>query len=208
MRIFFCKTELTAIMRVLVANIQTRQASLSYMEQVLKFNAKRAHIQSDESVLSTDGFMMNLLHVLQELARPVNKEKVEIMNLYDAKRCMIALREDEARLNCSKDQLVEWLNEGLNKSDLKESNFSTDIFFLTFNAHYLSITSIIHKYEHRIRVIRELDDAVEKLSKTKELWENTMIGPRNKSLLERWQNKLKVSGSSKNLILFITCNLI
>ena len=136
--------------------------------------------------------MINLFFVLQELARPVNKDKVEIMTLYDSSRCIISVRDDEARLNCSKDQLVEWLN-GLDKTEFKESNFSTDIFFLTFHAQYLSVISVIHKYMHRMRVIKELDKVVDELVKTKSIWEKTLMAPRNQGLLDKWQKKLKVS---------------
>lgn len=53
--------------------------------------------------------MINLVLVLQELSRPIKKDKVELMSLYDSANFCIQLREDEARLNCSKDKLTEWI---------------------------------------------------------------------------------------------------
>lgn len=44
----------------------------------------------------------------------------------------------------------------LDKTLIENSNFNTDMFFLTMQAHHLSIISLIHKHAQRIRVIKEL----------------------------------------------------
>mgnify|MGYP002785807661 CR=1 FL=1 len=99
--------------------------------------------------------MLNILHVLQELARPIKTEKVELMAIFGDTLSPIPIRNDESKLNCSKDTYVEWL-EKFDKSSIEKPNFNTEIFFMAYYAHNLSVITIINKALRRIRVIKEL----------------------------------------------------
>ncbi len=118
------------------------------------------------------------------------------MTIYDPANSskIVALKDDEARLNCSKDKLVEWLSSLSSNADhyFRESNFSTDAFFLTLVAHNLSVISIIRKYLQRLRVIKELNRVIEELKQTEPIWKQTYLAERNRTLMEKWQVKLKV----------------
>jgi hypothetical protein len=53
--------------------------------------------------------MLNLLAVLQELASPIKKEKVDLITVFNAKTSPIDIRDDEAKINCSKEKFLEWM---------------------------------------------------------------------------------------------------
>lgn len=103
-----------------------------------------------------DGYILNFLFVLHELARPINKEKVELMVIYDSRVSPIQVRDDESKLNCDKEKFVEFTSSILENLSQKP-NFNSEVFFLTMNCHHISIISIINKYMRRVRVIRELN---------------------------------------------------
>lgn len=52
---------------ILVCN-SARESTLSYLAAVLRTNEKRAQIQVDERSLAGDGFMLNVLSIMQFLA--------------------------------------------------------------------------------------------------------------------------------------------
>jgi hypothetical protein len=52
---------------ILVCN-SAREATLSYLAALLRNNEKRAQIQVDERSLAGDGFMLNVLSIMQFLA--------------------------------------------------------------------------------------------------------------------------------------------
>ena len=55
--------------------------------------------------------MLNLLFVLQELSRPIKKDKVDLMAIYNPSISSIKINDDEVRVNCSKDRFVDWSKE-------------------------------------------------------------------------------------------------
>lgn len=53
--------------------------------------------------------MINVMHVLQELSWKIKIEKIDIMHPF-AKNSRILVREDEARIQYSKDNYLSWRN--------------------------------------------------------------------------------------------------
>jgi hypothetical protein len=104
---------------------------LRYIQVVLRANVRRSNIQvknlnliffhlsknlnpnflfkTNESIVAGDGFMLNMLFVLQELARPVKSEKVELLAIFDEKQSPIPVKSDEPKLNCNKEKYEEWI---------------------------------------------------------------------------------------------------
>lgn len=64
----------------------------------------------DESVVASDGFMLNILSVLQELSMPIKKDKVDAMSLFNVNTTMIEIKDDEAKINCSRDEFLKWID--------------------------------------------------------------------------------------------------
>lgn len=56
----------------ILVNGCSRESMLEYIATVLRHNEKRTQMQSDDRALAGDGFMLNLLSILQMLAVKVN----------------------------------------------------------------------------------------------------------------------------------------
>jgi len=148
------------------------------------------------SLLCSDGFMLNVLHSLHELSVPIKVDKIDLRHPFISES-RIAIREDEARINCTKENFLEWKQQNVDKLTKGESNFHTDCFFLSFMCHHLSIIPTINKYNRRLRVIKEMNRVIEEIKQTEHLWKTTPAAARNKLLLERWQAKVKNLVNSK-----------
>jgi hypothetical protein len=55
--------------------------------------------------------MLNLLFVLQELSRPIKKDKVDLLSIFNPAISSIRINDDEVRVNCSKDRFLDWSKE-------------------------------------------------------------------------------------------------
>ncbi len=72
-------------------------------------------------------------------------------------------------------------------------NFHTECWFLTLEAHHLSVVPCIRRYQRRLRVLKDLQRAVEELEKTQAAWSsNPAISFRNKELLKKYKAQIKV----------------
>ena len=131
------------------------------------------------------------MYVLQELSWPIKLPKIDLMHPF-ASNSRILIKEDEARVQFSKDAYLKW-QSGLTKEQFLERNFNTECFFLAFMSHHLAIMPIINKYQRRIRVIREMNKLIEEIKQTEHLWKLTPLAQRNRYLLEKWKAKVKVS---------------
>lgn len=60
--------------------------------------------------MSTDGFMLNLLWVLQQLSTKIKLETVDPTYIFHPK-CRITLPNDETRINATMEDVNEWLAE-------------------------------------------------------------------------------------------------
>ena len=60
-----------------------REKCLDYLATILTRNTKKSQIQADEKMLASDGFMINLLTVLQNLFRKVKLEKVRYLRTWN-----------------------------------------------------------------------------------------------------------------------------
>ena len=52
----------------MLVHSSSRETTLRYMSEILRRNKERSQLQSDERLVSGDGFLMNLLSVLQLLS--------------------------------------------------------------------------------------------------------------------------------------------
>ena len=84
----------------------TRKNTLDFLEQLLAFNTKKTQLVTDRHSCSSDGFLLNLLTILQQLCDKVKLSTVDPLYL-----CQHDIRvsiEQETRIACSQKQLEEW----------------------------------------------------------------------------------------------------
>ncbi|XP_076789842.1 ubiquitin conjugation factor E4 B isoform X1 [Arvicanthis niloticus] len=185
------RQELFKILHSILLNGETREAALSYMAAIVNANMKKAQMQADDRLVSTDGFMLNLLWVLQQLSTKIKLETVDPTYIFHP-RCRITLPNDETRINATMEDVNTWLTELYgDQPPFSEPKFPTECFFLTLHAHHLSILPSCRRYIRRLRAIRELNRTVEDLKNNESQWKDSPLATRHREMLKRCKTQLK-----------------
>ncbi|KAJ3586663.1 hypothetical protein NHX12_013059 [Muraenolepis orangiensis] len=183
--------ELFKILHNVLLNGETRELALNYMAALVKSNVKKAQMQTDDKLVSTDGFMLNFLWVLQQLSMKIKLETVDPFYIFHP-RCRLVVSPEETRLKATMEELKSWL-AGLHEDPTKfsEPKFPTECFFLTLHAHHLSILPGCRRYIRRLRAIRELNRTVEELRNSESQWKDSPLASRHRDMLKRCKTQLK-----------------
>ncbi|XP_077997981.1 ubiquitin conjugation factor E4 B-like [Glandiceps talaboti] len=186
----FVRTELFKVLHNILVNGDTRETGLKFITAVINRNQKKAQMQADDSLLCNDGFMMNFLHVLQQLSVKIKLDKVDPLYLHHPK-CRIDLSQD-TRLKSSSDEVAEW-HKTLKKkpSDWTDPKFTTECYFLTLHCHHLALLPCTRHYTRRLRALRELTRMIDEIQSQENVWKNTPLAKRNRQLLEKWRTQHK-----------------
>nr|KAF6472833.1 ubiquitination factor E4B [Molossus molossus] len=169
------RKELFKILHSILLNGETREAALGYMAAVVNANMKKAQMQTDDRLVSTDGFMLNFLWVLQQLSTKIKLETVDPSYIFHPK-CRITLPTDETRVNTTMEDVNDWLMELYgDQPPFSEPKFPTECFFLTLHAHHLSILPSCRRYIRRLWAIRELNRTVEDLKNNESQWKDSPL---------------------------------
>lgn len=97
------------IFHFMMANQESRDQCLSYVARVLQYNEKRSQMQAEERTLAGDGFMLNLLSVLQNLSIKIKLNKVDFMYPFHP-GAMILIKND-TRLKFTSQEVTDWQEE-------------------------------------------------------------------------------------------------
>uniref|UniRef100_A0A8C0IXP4 Ubiquitination factor E4B n=1 Tax=Chelonoidis abingdonii TaxID=106734 RepID=A0A8C0IXP4_CHEAB len=185
------RQELFKILHSILLNGETREAALSYMAAVVDANMKKAQMQTDDRMVSTDGFMLNFLWVLQQLSTKIKLETVDPTYIFHP-RCRITVPMDETRIKATMEDVTGWMAELCeDQSPCSEPKFPTECFFLTLHAHHLSILPSCRRYIRRLRAIRELNRTVEDLKNNESQWKESPLATRHREMLKRCKTQLK-----------------
>uniref|UniRef100_A0A8C0CN08 Ubiquitin conjugation factor E4 n=1 Tax=Balaenoptera musculus TaxID=9771 RepID=A0A8C0CN08_BALMU len=185
------RQELFKILHSILLNGETREAALGYMAAVVNANMKKAQMQTDDRLVSTDGLMLNFLWVLQQLSTKIKLETVDPTYIFHP-RCRITLPSDETRVNATMEDVNDWLTELYgDQPPFSEPKFPTECFFLTLHAHHLSILPGCRRYIRRLRAIRELNRTVEDLKNNESQWKDSPLAARHREMLKRCKTQLK-----------------
>lgn len=93
-----------------LVNGSSRDSLLEHMGSVLRLNEKRSQIQAMELANAGDGYMLNLLSVLQLLSVKVKLDKVDPMYPFHPKS-LVEIKKDETRLRFTSQEVQTWLDE-------------------------------------------------------------------------------------------------
>ncbi|XP_069466097.1 ubiquitin conjugation factor E4 B isoform X2 [Ambystoma mexicanum] len=185
------RQELFKILHCILLNGETREAALSYMATLVNSNLKKSQLQTDDRLVSTDGFMLNFLWVLQQLSTKIKLETVDPMYIFHP-RCRIIVPSDETRVKATMEDVTSWISSlGPDSSLFSEPKFPTECFFLTLHAHHLAILPSCRRYIRRLRAIRELNRTVEELKNTETQWKDSPLAVRHREMLKRCKSQLK-----------------
>nr|XP_009859036.1 ubiquitin conjugation factor E4 B isoform X1 [Ciona intestinalis] len=177
----------TSIYNMLL-NVSSREKVLQYFGQVLKANEKWSHIQTDEKATSTLGFMMNILSVLQKLCIKVKVDKVDPLYIfYDTSKVDVS---QETRLKSTQEEAKQWKENNQGSWNQNDPKFLTEIFFLTMQAHHLSILPSVRLFLRKLRAIHELQALVQELEASKPKWMGTPQETRTSLILKKYKQQL------------------
>jgi len=196
------RQDLFKLFRTLLVNADTREAAKTYLQEVIARNVKRTQMQPDEKQVAGDGFMLNMLTVTQMLNQKVKVEKVDPYYPFHPNARTPKLTCDETRLLMTPADAESWLDKGLPglvAANWKEEtvNFPTECFFLTLEMHHSGLLPSCRRYQRRLRVIRELQRAVEEVEATEDQWKSLPVASRNRTLLQKWKDQIKKFAQSK-----------
>jgi len=189
------RTSLHKLFHAILANSTTRDALLSYIQEVLARNHKRQQLQVDERRVAGDGFMLNVVSVMQMLSGKVRQDKVDPAYLHQP-TCRLVLKE-ESRLKATSIEATEFAEGHVKGGHSKDPNFPTECWFLTLQAHHIGVMPIVRRYQRRLRALRELQKMVDDLEKSQHAWKNHPSAARNKTLLKKWKHQIKKQSKSK-----------
>lgn len=191
----YARAEQYKIMHAILVNSESRDAAMKLIEKFIERNVKKSQIQVDERYVAGDGFMLNLLTVLQMLSMKISLDKVDVLYPYHP-NCRVDIK-SESRIKCTSQESEDWL-ERLNKTETwQDPKFSTECFFLTLHCHHISILPISRKYQRRLVIIRNLHRVIEELESTETQWKDTLIAARNRESLKKWKAQVKRLQTSK-----------
>ncbi|KAJ8932414.1 hypothetical protein NQ314_014671 [Rhamnusium bicolor] len=97
------------IFHFMMANQESRDSCLNYIAQLLKYNEKRSQLQMEERTLAGDGFMLNLLSILQNLSVKIKLNKMDFMYPFHP-GSLITIKND-TRLKFTSQEVSDWLDE-------------------------------------------------------------------------------------------------
>uniref|UniRef100_A0A674DVK0 Ubiquitin conjugation factor E4 B n=1 Tax=Salmo trutta TaxID=8032 RepID=A0A674DVK0_SALTR len=189
--------DLFKILHNILLNGETREVALNYMAALVNRNVKKAQMQTDDKLVSTDGFMINFLSVLQQLSMKIKLETVDPYYIFHP-RCRLQVSREETRLKATMEELKTWLAEiHDDPSKFYDPKFPTECFFLTLHTHHLSILPGCRRYIRRLRAIRELNRTVEELKNSESQWKDSPLASRHREMLKRCKTQLKKLVRSK-----------
>lgn len=73
-----------------------------------------------------------------------------------------------------------------------EPKFTTECFYFTYFCHHISVIPAMRKYVQRMRAIRDMNKLITEIESHESEWKHTALGARNRLLLKKWKEQLKV----------------
>ncbi|KAJ8320744.1 hypothetical protein KUTeg_002331 [Tegillarca granosa] len=193
----YVRNELYRIIHALLLNADSRDIALTFIATSLDRNMKKCQIQVDERFVAGDGFMLNLLTVLQMLSLKIVLDKVDIYYPFHP-NTRISIK-SETRLRSLPNEADKWADTlKLEKTPpWQDPKFPTECFYLTLHCHHLSIIPVTRRYQRRLRAIRDVNRMVEEMEAAESQWGHLPNAARNKELLKKWKSQVQRLQKSK-----------
>jgi len=151
--------------RIVRAGRCPRERMLDWFALVVNKNHRRRMTYTDEKLVSSDAFMINVTAILDRLSEPFIEptfskvEKVDVDYLRKSPRIEIR---DEAKINTDQKTSDEFY---ANQLGPRENHFTTEIFFLTLAAHHYGKDAANIRLSDLQRQIKHLENQVEQFGK-------------------------------------------
>jgi ubiquitin conjugation factor E4 B len=143
----------------------SRQAVLDYYSTVIKKNAKRTQTQGDPKLVSSDGFILNLLAVMMMFAEPfmdINYTKMDRISTdyYRNVNALVNVRED-TKINAMQDEYDAFAQT----TSSEPLNFISHCFYLGSAINHIGFNACVRSYKTLENKLQELERQLELLQK-------------------------------------------
>ncbi|KAI0036443.1 ubiquitin conjugation factor E4 [Vararia minispora EC-137] len=159
------------------ADVQCREAVLSYFSRVVSLNSRRSGSHVDPTTVATDSFMTNVYAVLLQFAEPfmdATYSKIDrIDRLYYAHSNRVELN-DETRINAT---------------SAVPPNFISDIFYLTLSIGHYGLSKTFDNFEE---LGKRIEDYKRSLASIEDdgTWAGTPLAPRMEATIKAWKDRI------------------
>ncbi|XP_030383559.1 ubiquitin conjugation factor E4 B [Scaptodrosophila lebanonensis] len=188
------RLQMHTVFHSLCVNSSSRPKTLEYISHIFRNNERRVQFASDEKLLARDGFVINLMTVLQQLSVKINLDRIE-PNFPYYKNSLVHI-EGDTKIRFSEEQYKSFVEREF-PQPVDNANFHTQCWFLTLQAHHLGYLPAIQRHRQKVRAIKELQKLIDELDRTKPHWVNTRYASRNTQFKERWEKQLRKLNRSK-----------
>jgi ubiquitin conjugation factor E4 B len=192
------RTHYHSLFHSILVNKSSRERAINFLCEVVRRNEKRAQLHVDEKLVSPDGFMLNILTVLQTLSRKIQPDSIDPYFMFNT-ASQVGIRKDEARVKYTVAQYDEYVKQlAKNQQIPPSSKFNTQCFFLTLHCQHIALIPCLRKYSRRIRVMREYSRINDDLILTEPSWRNhSRSAFINRRFIKRWRDTSKKLAKAK-----------
>lgn len=154
--------DLTAIINAFVRVKDARSKVLDWFAFIFNTNHKRCALQVKPDEVASDGFMVNVTAVLDQLCQPFMDStfsKVSKIDVDYLRRNPRVDMSDETKLNADQATAEAFYGRKLDG----ESNFISEIFFLTLAAHHYGLGATNSKLKDLDREIKHVEGVIKQI---------------------------------------------
>lgn len=154
--------DLTAIINAFVRVKDARSKVLDWFAFIFNTNHKRRALQVKPDEVASDGFMVNVTAVLDQLCQPFMDStfsKVSKIDVDYLRRNPRVDMSDETKLNADQATAEAFYGRKLDG----ESNFISEIFFLTLAAHHYGLGATNSKLKDLDREIKHVEGVIKQI---------------------------------------------
>ena len=169
--------DLTAIINAFVRVKEARSKTLDWFAFIFNTNHKRRAIQVNPKEVASDGFMVNVTAVLDQLCQPFMDNtfsKVSKIDVDYLRRNPRIDMTDETKLNADQATAEAFYDKKLEG----ESNFISEVFFLALAAHHYGLGATNSKLKDLDREIKHVEGVIKQIEDQMAKVQNVSRNPR------------------------------
>jgi ubiquitin conjugation factor E4 B len=197
------QTELLDIINHIIrTGKEPRERTLDWFARSVNLNHKRRAMQVDKTKVSSDGYMINLTVCLDQLCEPFMDStfsKVDRIDVAYLRRNPRVDIKEETKLNADQQTSDNFYAEPAEE----QSNFISEIFFLTLAAHHYGTEAAGSMLTELERTLRHMEKSIDKLeaelASDRQKMNPVMIARVEKALKD-WKDQLEKGTSYRHAV--------
>ena len=178
---------LDIINHIIKTGKEPRERTLDWFAKCVNLNHKRRALQVDRKTVSSDGFMVNVTVCLDQLCEPfmdATFSKIDRIDVDYLRRSPRIDIEEETKLNADQKRSDEFYSNPASG----QSNFISEIFFLTLAAHHYGTEAANHTLSQMEKDLKHMEKQVATLEADRPKFARN---PAQLAIFERALNKYK-----------------